>query len=1007
MHTARGCCLPRLRNNSYMLSHLHKNLYITVILPAIMLLTALAYPGMPAFAISTPDFHEINNTDIARGQTPLCVLRDKYGFLWVGTVTGLTCYDGNNTPFYITHSGVLPSTEGVNITTLFENGDNIWFGEPKGLFIFDRSKNKARPFPYKTKYGVPVTAQVQKIVESKEGLIWIITHGQGLFTFNPADSTLTQNSRHSVYYSDILTAKDGKVYAATLDGYLQTFDAKGNYLTSKRLPDYVNAKHPVNIVQVGAYIWLSANNNLYRFDTRTKEIDLELKNVVPDDITALLTGPSGQLVLGTYQGIHTFDTTTLESRPVSVDQSIAGTQLPDNRITAISYDKDGSLIAVTPAGISMFMRHSLDFAKVNMQPAPGKRNIVSALLATPDSLGVWVGSENGLHRYDISTGQLTSGLLPSGDYKQVVTSLERQGNDLWVGTRHDGLIRINTVTGETRNYTYDEKVPYSVVSNDINKVYRTSYDEIFVLTGWGICKYQPSTDNFVTLEIGSHIPFHTMQEDAKGRVWTASNSAIYCRKTPTGRFDMMTGTVLSKRPELMMRLDSRGTLWAVTQDNRLYRYSEDKADFEEIHHTVSSDFPISFIEEDADGNLWLGSPHGLARVAPDAKITYYPYSTGEDSFHLMDVSERVAGGKIVFECGDGFWMFNPRDIKDGNEKARVYVGDIRFPHVTDNEAELKRLGLDVMLYNCDEIRIPYSDNTFTLRLMASRYGDMPAVSFEYKLEGVDKEWIQTNTPEVTYTGLQPGTYRFLLRPGFGSEEDVEELTIVVTPPWYASYWAFAVYALLLGFLIWLLAAVYRRRLKRQFQGRLNEMRVRKEREMFESKMRFFVNLVHEIRTPLTLISIPLEKMSDSLDSGSCTIEKEKRNVRSMQYNVDYLLGITNQLLDFSKAEHDTEVRLNRRVTDINRLLTDIVRHFELPMEASGKEIVLHLPEEEGHRQHRPGETRKSGDEHHLQRHEIFAPPHRGVAQRRRTLERGEGAQFHHLRLRRRTRCAAA
>ena len=154
-------------------------------------------------------------------------------------------------------------------------------------------------------------------------------------------------------------------------------------------------------------------------------------------------------------------------------------------------------------------------------------------------------------------------------------------------------------------------------------------------------------------------------------------------------------------------------------------------------------------------------------------------------------------------------------------------------------------------------------------------------------------------------------------------------------------------AVLLGMIVFgFLGVILRRRIHRYFQHRMDTLRIQKEHETFEAKMRFFVNLVHEIRTPLTLISIPLEQMAESAESGTLQAEENKKHIASMRRNVNYLLGIINQLLDFRKAEDGKEVQLAAARHDMKLKLSEICSRFEQPMAAIGKHISLIMPQEE-------------------------------------------------------------
>lgn len=120
-----------------------------LIVVSLLFLNALGEPGEKSE-------YRIVNAGIAHDKTSLCAMRDRYGFLWVGTLNGLVCYDGNGKSVYTSNSGVLPQTEGISVSSFFEKDDDIWFGGTQGLYIFHRDENRMERFPYKTRYNVQI-----------------------------------------------------------------------------------------------------------------------------------------------------------------------------------------------------------------------------------------------------------------------------------------------------------------------------------------------------------------------------------------------------------------------------------------------------------------------------------------------------------------------------------------------------------------------------------------------------------------------------------------------------------------------------------------------------------------------------------------------------------------------------------------------------------------------------------------------------------------------------------
>lgn len=192
--------------------------------------------------------------------------------------------------------------------------------------------------------------------------------------------------------------------------------------------------------------------------------------------------------------------------------------------------------------------------------------------------------------------------------------------------------------------------------------------------------------------------------------------------------------------------------------------------------------------------------------------------------------------------------------------------------------------------------MPYQKNSFTLDFAALSYGESQRNQYNYMLKGIDPTWIRnTTTNSVSYNHLPPGEYTFMLN---GSNNDGEwnrettMLKIIITPPWWQSAWAYIAYSLLLTSIIIYVGYRWNLYVKRKYKRRMEEFNLAKEKETYKLKVNFFVNLVHEIRTPLSLICLPLEKLREN--------KREDEYVSMIDKNVNYLLNITNQLLDFQK-----------------------------------------------------------------------------------------------------------
>lgn len=912
---------------------------ITLLLSFTSALRVTAHPS--------PGFAEVINTDVAKGKNSLCALRDRFGFIWVGTFTGLYCYDGNGRMVFPSNLGNGHDTEGNGVSTLWEHGDNIWFGGTSGLAIFRRDTNEILPFPDRTRYNVKVTAPVNKIMAADDRHIWILTHGQGFFVYDLSDSTLIQNSRLNSFFSDMTVGADKRVYTIDPSGNVLIFNTSGGYLETVALPDYNGDKNSLRLCALGRDVFFATREGLFRYNTSSRTISRAAAAVPGGEINVIAPGDDSTLLLGTDDGLWSFDPSTGQYNRVTRPSTMGDGAISDDRVTNIAHDTDGSLLLTTSGGgVSNLFLKPADFQTIGLTSPRGLPTPANTLRATDNGRGVWTGSSEGIGYYNAETNTYNPHAITLEGAPEV-TSIVTHGDELWIGTRHDGLIHYNTQTGQHKSYTYSPTVPYSLVSNSVNRIYRTRQGEIFVLTNWGFCKYNPSDDNFFSpMKISAHQPFVTMAEDNAGRLWAATASrGIYRRDKAGDYFFPFESRTLGNRSAVIFHLDSRGKLWMVTRDNQIYCYDEEADDFRSLDIAMSRQHPVIFIEDDLDGSLWVGDASGvLARIAPDKKVNYYSYRVYPGMAAISDVSAHVADGRILFGSNHGVRIFNPREMKTDNGMARVYIQSISFPYLGNSSGEARRLGADVPLYTRSRIVLPYADNTFTISLSTTRPADMPPVRVKYMLEGVDKSWLSTNSSDITYTDLTPGTYTLLARADFAGEGEVSRLEIVVLPPWYRTWWFYAICVILLGLAVWGVSVVSRRRMDRRYRRSLAELQVKKERETYESKMRFFVNLVHEIRTPLSLISLPMEQMADEARQGNLSRRQTDRHIASMRHNLNYLLGIINQLLDFRKAESDQEIRLQCRRTDISEMVSEICSRFRHPAVTAGKEIILQLPE---------------------------------------------------------------
>ncbi len=309
---------------------------------------------------------------------------------------------------------------------------------------------------------------------------------------------------------------------------------------------------------------------------------------------------------------------------------------------------------------------------------------------------------------------------------------------------------------------------------------------------------------------------------------------------------------------------------------------------------------------DTKGNLWLGTNKGLSRFNPKIN-TFRNFNISDglpaNEFILGSVNSR--NGRLMFGSVNGFVIFHPDSIKENTAVPPVYITGLK---VLEKSRTLPT----------DQIELPHNENYLSFEFVALNYDAPEKNQYAYKLEGLDNDWIYCGTRRfASYTNLDPGAYTFRVKASNNDgvwNEQGASLHLTILPPWWQAWWAYSLLALLaLGTIIYI----------RHYEIKHFKLRQRAAylSELDNVKSRFFANISHEFRTPLTLILSPLE----SLLSKPCE-EKEHSMFSMMYHNAQRLLHLINQLLDLSKLEAGN-LEIEPKPADIFSFLKNTVLSF--------------------------------------------------------------------------------
>ena len=909
-----------------------------------MLLISLLIGFTVTRAAEPLSFKTYNASDGLSDNTVLCGLRDSYGFLWLGTPNGLNCFDGTNNRVYRNMVDENVTFENNIIVSLMEHNGDIWFGGSFGLYIYHRALNSFTRFSVATKYGVVVSSMVQKMMTARNGLIWICTMGQGVFVYNPKTGALIQISRYGGFISDICQSDDGLIYMATIKGALLVFKPIGTFLRSYSITNFVTDKNKLCVQHAGNEIWCGTDAGLYHLNRQTGVME---KHEAPQwlgSINSIVFYSQRQLLLGTSQGLYSYDLYTRVFTRVDGEGGIPSLSVPV--INNLLLDRDGTLWVMTSmGGVNCLARMQSLFDFQTLPTQKPNRKVIAQTFCEVGNGDLWIGTSAGLYYYDHTT-RVTK-LFAGGQFPYNISSLRLDGDRLWIGTHSAGIRVYNTKTHEVTAYTYSPDKPYTVTSNDINCIYKSRRGTIFIASSWGICRFDRAHGRFMVFPaLSSMTEFVDIAEDTRGDIWVASsNRGVYCYTVSKDKwtpytFDRNDDHSLSSNSLVSIFRDSRGHMWFATKGGGLCRYNARNNNFDRFD---SDDNTVYSLQEDNEHFLWMQSDLGMMKIDVRTGRTIH-VADNNDLIHgqlLARSSYFTRRGTMLFGTIGGYYYFTPRLLRKPGVSAPVYITSISLPYRSGSQKEIQSLGLDRPLYMLKEIELPYRDNVFTLHFSVPHFTKPGRVIYEYMLKGVDKQWARgAGNAMATYANVSPGEYEFMLRVAESGNTNVSRLVIVILPPWYRTIWAYLFYFALLVAAIHYVYKRVKQSIRLKYISRLNHYREEQEKLMFQSKINFFVNLVHEIRTPLSLISLPLERMQQQKRS-----DEDKRYLDIIRKNMNYLLDITNQLLDFQKVENST-LCLNKRNSSIKQLLQDTYNQFEGYIDAKGKNFLLQLPEED-------------------------------------------------------------
>lgn len=912
-------------------------------------------------------FKHYNTNNGLSQNTVRSIFQDNLGFMWFGTKDGLNRFDGSNFKLF-KFSTDSDLSDNVFHRIIQDSNDNIWVSTEDGVYIYDMCKENFHRFNKYTPDNYSVNGVVTEMILDDDGDIWMSVEGKGVFCYSIKKDELK--------LFKIPTVEDGMkmvslypydnlgVWVFRYSSPVLFIDKNSEAISDFNLVDdeellYNTGEiqcvfsHQKNLLLIG-----TSQKGLIEINiiNKTHKILLDKDNYGEQIfVRAIEKVGTNSLWIGSESGIYIYNRQTDEVVNIRHNPSLPNS-LSDNAIYSIYEDRDGGVwIGSYFGGVdyytSFYNNFELFFPVLNEESLQGKR--VREFCSAPNG-NLWIGTEDGgLNLFDTDNNIFLPLPTPLRTLYSNIHSIFHDGDFLWISTYTKGLNKFNHLTGEMVTYTKSENLN-SISHNSTFAICKDRQGILWIGTLSGVDLYDEKSNHFTKVDELTGMSIMDIFEDSNGYIWISTFlDGLYRFNPATKDWKVFIhssddpGSLPYNKPTSVFE-DSKRRLWVTTQGGGIGLYDNDTESF--VTYNSKNGLPndvIYQIVEDGDGNLWLSSNQGLVKFIPEDEVFMnYTVDNGlkTNQFNYKS-SFKDSKGRIYFGSLDGFARFNPENLMVSKTNADIIFTDLFINNIRTTPGD-KKSPLKKSIITTDKIVLSHKQNSIGLQYALLDYSLFNNNKIYYKLKGFDNDWIKSSdNKSIIYSNLSPRKYELLI--GIAdpvSREQIntiKSISIIVKPPFWLNGWAFLLYFILFLFALFLVLRFTKQRERKRRQESMRDFEQEKERELYRSKINFFTNVAHEIRTPLTLIKAPLdhiiltEKLPDNVDE----------NLQIMRKNTDRLLDLTNQLLDFRKTESESYL-INLETHNVSELIRESQSHFKPLAIQKGIEFEFDLPDKE-------------------------------------------------------------
>lgn len=877
--------------------------------------------------------------------TVTSIYQDEFGIIWIGTKDGLNRYNG--TDFYIFR----PVENDKH--SLYNNNIGTICGDKNG-HIYIRCKYAVVEYDIKKNRFHTIRDNNIQAIGYGNSRLWACTR-DSLFTYNRAEDKLEYYySLKGVRISCVTEDRDGNLYVGTMNKGVYVIDRNKkwlHYLPGKDVSCvYEDSKHNIWVgTKDDGLFRLDRNggHTNYREETYNARLSSNYVRCVAED-------NAGNYWIGTFKGLDKLDVATRTFAHYSEDNKPYS--LSNSSIICMMKDQQGTFwIGTYYGGVNLFNPdYEIYTYYYPDESQQGKLTSPFAGRMKEDSKGgIWIATEGGGVNYlDRKTGTFTTyrhdnkkNSLASNTVQSLF--LDEENHALWVGTLKGGLDKLDLKTRTFTNYRHIAGDTNSLINNIVRKIIPYK-GKLLLATHNGIGLFDPHTGKCAKALADSKLrnrQIIDMLLDRNHNLWFSYSLGLVKYNLDTRKRDEYfvpnsSGQVIGSNLINVLFEDKKGNIWAGSSGDGIFLYQSASNTFKPFNSRNSdliNDYVLD-IKESLSGYLLIASNQGFSRFDMENQRFYnYNKQNGFPMTALNPYGLFVAGDNEIFLSGPKMMIsFFEKELSSYVKPYQLNFTSLEV----NNKLILPNDGSGILsesiLYR-PPITLNHNHSILTVNFSLSNYVSVLRNRVYYKLEGFDKEWMNAGYRKgITYTNLNPGKYKLKIKSSeeySGKESIGKEIDIVVKPPFYKSAWAYCLYALILMVASYVVVSFYYSKLKLRASLEYEKKEKKQIEELNQSKLRFFTNISHEFRTPLTLIVSQLEMLMERNDIQPLVYGK----LVNIHRNTLRMKRLITELLDFRKQEQGFE-KFKYSKQDIYSFLEEIYLSFK--EYARGKQINL-------------------------------------------------------------------